>query len=298
MSIRMNYWGNSKFADWIRKLGGISPQLKVGTSKEWNEYHKTAKEKNKFIYWLTNDGLNMLQDFINWPIDKLDSFAYWIKRRFIIPSHLINTRLSKGDWHETEEKILHGMFEELIDFVEHQKASINYFCTKEKRPWYRKYLPYFIGYLVPIRSQQLGVDYLLWEIGLKKDDEWFGYSWREKKEGKEAIDKERAENPEYMKPTPQAINALRILNCYVWWKFIRPMRKDPMDESGYTDYFEKKREEKEDIFDMLESRDETPEDRMNWKKLSDKCHELEEAQFKEDTDMMIELIHIRRSLWT
>lgn len=299
MVTRINYWGNSKFADWIRKLGGIPPKLKVGTSKEWNEYHKTGKAKNKFVYWLADDGLDMLQDFVNWPMDKLDNFAYWIKRRFISPSHLINTRLSKGDWHETEEKILHGMFEELIDFVEQQKASMNVWCTeKDKRPWYRNYLPYFIGYLVPIKSQQLGIEYLLWEINLKKDDEWFGYSWREKEEGKETIDKERAENPEYMKPTHQALAALEILELYVWWKFIRPMRQDPMDESGYTDYFKKKREGKEDLFDILDDDNKTPKDKANLKKISDKWHKLEEAQFKEDTNMMIRLVNIRQSLWT
>lgn len=294
MVTRAQYWSCTKFADKIRSLGGIQPKLKVGTSKEWNDWTRTAKTKNKFIYWLADDGLDLLQDLVNWPQDKIDQFAYWINKRFIRPSHLIRTGLEKGVWHETEEKILHGMFEELVDFVECQKAGMNWSCNENKQPWTRKYLPYWVrSIFFPVRSQQLGVDYLLWEITLKKDDEWFGYTWREEKEGKEVVDKERQNNPEYMKPTPQAESALEILDLYVWWKFIRPLRQDPMDESGYTAYFERNRLEDGGVWEMIEK-----DDKDEWKKYSDKCHELEEAQYKEDEDMMIRLIKVRRSLWT
>jgi len=296
MVTRVQYWSCTKFSDKIRALGGIQPKLNAGTSKEWNDWTKAAKVKSKFFFWLADDGLDFLQDLVNWPRDKIDQFAYWINKRFIRPSHLIRTGLEKGVWHETEEKILHGMFEELIDFVECQKASMNLWCDSKKRPWYRKYLPYWFNQIfLPVRSQQLGIDYLLWEINLKKDDEWFGYTWREETEGKDVIDKERQENSEYMKPTPQGAASLEILELYVWWKFIRPMRQDPMDESGYTDYFERNRSEDDSIWETLEK---DGKDKEEWKKYSDKCHELEEAQFKEDEEMMVRLIKVRRALWT
>jgi hypothetical protein len=295
--MRVSYWSCSKFSNWLKKLGGIDPKPLAADAKGWKEYHKKAKEKNKFLYWLSEDGLDLLQDIVYWPKDKLDNFAYWFNLRFISPSHIINTRLSKGSWHETEEKMLHGMFELLVDFVEIEKASLNMWCDNSKKPWYVKYLPYFIHKFIPIRSQQLGVDYLLWETKLLKDDNWFGYTWLEEKEGKDVVDEKRKNNPEYMKPTHQAEAALEILDLYVWWKFIRPMRKDPMDESGYTEYYNSKyKNGKNSIIDMIEDNDEKIDE--EWKKCQDKMIEIEESYIKEDDEMLERLIKIRRYLWT
>lgn len=291
--MRVSYWSNSKFSKWVRNKFGASERPTAATIEGWDVFHKESKEKAPFVHWFTDDFLDDLQDVVYWPKDKLDDMSYWFYNRFVSPTHLIKTGLTKGKYHETEEKILHGVFAELVDFVEIQKASMNYRCDDKKKPFSKMFLPYFIHKVLPFRSQQLGVDYLLWEITLKKDDEWFGYSWRD---DKEQVEIDKANNPEYMKPTPQAAAAQRILDAYVWWKFIRPMRPDPMDASGYTDYFDSL--EKNGISLFSSKTKESEESKQLGKKCSDQCTEIEKQYFDEDTYYLKEIIEIRASLWT
>jgi hypothetical protein len=287
--MRARYWSHSKIVKSLREALGFPVRPTFATSKEWRAYHKACKEHNEVLDYITDEMIDNIQDAINWPVDKLNDFSYWVYNRFIDETHKINTGLKPGQWHETEERILHGMFEELVDFVEVQKACKNIWCNDKDIakfvPWWDKHLPYFLNKLIETRSQHLGVNYLLWETTLKKDNEWFGLDWKETRGEKDFI----RQNPEYMKPTPQAEAALEILDLYVWWKFLRPMRPDPMDASGYTDYFNRNRTE--DILDFESIKeDSTP--------YSQACHDLEEKYEKEDTEMMKRLIDVRRSMWT
>lgn len=292
--MRVTYWAHSKWVKKLRvKLGAPKP-LECGTSSEWKTYRKACKQWNKTLDWLLDDFIDHVQDVVYWPKDKLESFSYWIYNRFISPTHLIKTGLQKGQWHETEEKMLYGLFEELVDFVEVQKAGMNY-NDKKWIPWYDKHLPYFISKMIPWRSQHLGVNYLLWEITLLKDDEWFGIY---PGSNIERITEVRNDS-EWMQPTHQAKAAMEILELYVWWKFIRPMRPDPMDASGYTDYFAECRARTGgDIWDMLDTDSESAESKARSRACSDKCREIEEQYENEDEQMMIRLIKVRRSLWT
>ncbi len=78
------------------------------------------------------------------------------------------------------------------------------------------------------------------------------------------------DDSDYGKPTPQAENSKKILELYNWWKN-RSYRDDAHDlfskEKDGENYFVK-------------------------------IHELEQKYENEDTDMLIELIKIRTSLWT
>jgi hypothetical protein len=98
------------------------------------------------------------------------------------------------------------------------------------------------------------------------------------------------------KLTHQAIAAIEILELYNWWKHIRPLRPDPHDASGWTEYCTRKRSDDEGILDWLEDRSE--EDSKESGRILDICNAMEVAYEKEDEEMMIRLIRIRRSLWT
>ena len=284
---RSNYWGNSKLAKKLREWLNLPVPPVAATAEEWRDFNKSIKG-NK-LYWLTDDFLDKAQDVFMWPIDTLDSFSYWIYNRFIQPTHICKTDLEPGQWHESDEKIMHAMFTELVDFVECQKAWMNW-DDESCRPWWWKRYPYFIRKLIPYRSQHHGVRHLLWEISLKQDDEWFGI-YDDMPEDKK---NELRKSDNYGTLTPQAITALKILTLYVWWKFIRPMRSDPMDGSGYSEYFERRRSELKDdgVWGLL------ADDDKEWKQYSDAMHKIEEAYDREDTECMIELIKVRRNLWT
>ena len=295
--MRSNYWSLGKTATWLRKLGGVPPMPASGTSKEWSDYHKAAKKAAPFVNWLADDCLDGIQKFVCWPKDKLYSFGYYVSNRFVAQTHMLNTGLKPG-YHEVDQRLLHGMFETLVRFVEEEKAWMAYIWHSEKYerdlPFYHTMQPfnYFFRFIYP----EMGKTYLHWEASLVKDDEWFGYKWRD---DIEVAAKERAENTEYGKPTHQAEHAIEILALYHWWKNVRPLRKDPHDESGWSDHCEKARAKNDGDFWLgLSNDNDTEEERDEVRKILDLSSEIEKAHDDEDTEMMVRLVKIRQGLWT
>jgi hypothetical protein len=111
-----------------------------------------------------------------------------------------------------------------------------------------------------------GLEYLQWETTIRN-------TWLDEND------------PDYNKPTLQAEVAMWIINAYNWWTNIRPNRPDPMDVSGWSDYCDKNPE------GVSFSNDDTKE--MN--AILDK---MEREYYEEDTQMLIQLIKYRTSLWT
>jgi hypothetical protein len=106
------------------------------------------------------------------------------------------------------------------------------------------------------------------------------------------------DNPEYGKPTLQAVRAKEIKELYLWWTTVYPTRPDPHDASGWTAYCELSRLANGGGFMDILKADKSPE----LKKASNLAHKelqrIEKAYAKEDEAMMIRLIKARDSLWT
>lgn len=245
---RYNYWSCSKFADWIR--GEKKPSAL--TLDEWDDWKNNQKTNNKWRYWFSDKFLNKLQNILYFPRDVYKSIKNYIYNRFITKTHCLKTGLEPGHYYEMDHRIMHGLFNELVEFVEGEQAWMNYICSKDKKFKFKK------G-----KCAEAGIDYLIWAMSLKKDED-SGYKKGDK---------------EYGQPTQQAESAKKIFELYNWWKNIRPNRPDPHDESGWSEVFESNDEKKKK------------------KSLKDLC-KLEEKYDKEDEKMLIELIKIRKSLWT
>jgi hypothetical protein len=130
------------------------------------------------------------------------------------------------------------------------------------------------------RCPEAGIDHLNWEINLVKDRSWgLGPG-----------------DAEYGEPTEQARGALEILSLYNWWTQVYANRRDPHDESGWTEACALGRNIEGDFLSMLDNTD--PE----YVKVRDRAHarlrEIEEQREQEDTEMLIRLIKIRERLWT
>jgi hypothetical protein len=67
MAHHTNYWSCSTFADWVRG----KPKLKMGTSDEWHNWEDEAKRYHPVRYWIAEEGLGHIQDFVTWPIRTL-----------------------------------------------------------------------------------------------------------------------------------------------------------------------------------------------------------------------------------
>jgi len=75
---------------------------------------------------------------------------------------------------------------------------------------------------------------------------------------------------------------------YTWWKFIRPERRDPHDESGWSKYCEGR-----DLWS-----DTKPEDEARVKEMLAKTQEIETQYNNQDEENLIRLIKIRHQMWT
>lgn len=278
MAQRSNYWSCSKFADWLRGTakGGAK------TSDGWDEWNKTAETAHPIRYWIAEEALDAVQNFIWWPVDKIYDIKYYINNRYITRTHSLTAHprdIKPGQWCDVGNRFLPCLFNELQDFVEIELAWWHLAWNKEDRPKYN--MPWWAAGWWRVRTwrcPQAGLDNLKWQSELV---------WKEEecKPGSKSIGK----------PTPQAERALEILALYKWWTEVHPNRPDPHDASGWTEYCDKKRELNEG---RLFGGKETPELKKMATKTLKLSQKIEADYEKEDEAMMIRLIKIRNSLWT
>ena len=282
MAQHSNYWSCTPFADWLRG----TKKLSAGTSEEWDNWTTAAQMKHNFRYWLAEEALGHIQDFVTWPVRSLYSVKYYINNRWVSRTHSLTAHprdIKPGQWQDVGNRFLPCLFNELQDFVEVESAWMHIaWGSKEDRA---KYNPPFwaSGWWRwrTWRCPQAGIDHLDWAMTLVMDDN-MGVE-----EGSE----------HYGKPTGQAERAKELKELYIWWTVTYRNRPDPYDASGWTAHCEAMRVKYPgSFFSSLNSKD--AED----KKASDKAHKLlskiEAAYEKEDEAMMIRLIKARDSLWT
>jgi hypothetical protein len=276
--MRSNYWSCGKFADWLRG----TPKLKAGTGKEWRLWNKAAKETHPIRYWIVEEGLDWLQNVVNWPMDRIHDVRYYINNRWITRSHALTAHprdIKPGNWCDVGNRFLPCLFNELVNFVEVEQAWHHVMWDGEARkkfhvPWHRRFLRFRTW-----RCPDAGIEHLIWASGLKLSEDM-------------GVDKD---SEGYGEPTHQAKNAQEILALYRWWKIERPKRPDPMEASGWSAYCESIRSKGRDFFDF---EDKTEEEAVASRTALDKSNEMEAAYEAEDEAMMIRLIKVRDSLWT
>ena len=276
---RSSYWSCSKFADWLRG----TPKLPAGTSKEWKQWRLASKDAHPFRHWLVEEGLDYLQNLVNWPTDKLNDIRYYINNRWVSHSHRLTAHprdIKPGSWSDVGNRFLPCLFNELVDFVEIEQAWHHVLWSEEDRkkyqvPWWRR------GFLRwrTWRCPEAGLEYLRWAADLKMDES-MGL-----KPGDEG----------WGEPTYQAKAAQEIIELYTWWTEVYPKRPDVHNASGWSDYCDNRRNGGVDFLDL---EDRTPEEAKRCSEALDKMRELELQYANEDEAMMIRLIKIRESLWT
>lgn len=274
-----NYWSCSKFADWLR--GTSKPHAE--TSKGWRVWNEVAKKSHPVRYWIAEELLDGVQSFLRLPIDTLYGIKYYINNRWVTRTHCLTAHprdIKPGHWQDVGYRFLPCLFNELVDFVEIELAW--WHIAWEGKSVRSKYnAPFWAtGWFRwrTWRCRQAGLDNLTWQMGLKHDEEWIG-----------------ADDPNYGKPTQQAINAKEIHDLYHWWTVVRPARPDAFDASGWSAICDRRREK---YGSSLDWDNESEEEREEVRRSLDLSNKLEEEYEQEDEAMMIRLVKIRRSLWT
>lgn len=263
-----NYWSCSKFANWLRG----TPKPRAATLEGWDDWKAVAKSSRPFRYWLAEEGLDHLQKFLRLPIDALYSVKYYIVNRWVTKTHVLSTGLKPGKWHELDERLIHGMFNELVNFVEVELAWMHVVWDEAARKQFN--VPFW-GYgwwrFRTWRCKEAGLANLDWQRSIV-NNETYGVE-----PGDEA----------YGTPTRQAINAQEILDLYTWWTVTRPARPDPYIVSGWTELCSRTPGGGVRAMNHDESRT-----------ALDLIDKLEQQYDDEDDQMMTRLIKVRKSLWT
>ncbi len=280
MAQRSNYWSCTPFADWIRgiKKGGAK------TGRGWREWEQEGKQLHPIRYWIAEEALDAIQNFLWWPIDQIHSIKYYINNRWVTKTHALTAHprdIPRGQWRDVGNRFLPCLFNELTEFVEVELAwwHIAWSEKDEKKKYDAPFWASGWFRWRTWRCPQAGLDNLKWQSELVwKEDEGF-----------------EPGDPKIGKPTYQAEKALEILALYKWWKEVYPNRPDPHDASGWLAYCDLRREQGYHLLDMD---DKTPEMAEMCRIALGKSQEIENAYEAEDEAMMIRLIKIRNSLWT
>jgi hypothetical protein len=284
MAHHSKYWSCTPFADWLRGTA----KLQAGTAEEWDEWTTTAKMKHNFRYWLAEEFLGNLQDFVTWPTRKMYDLKYYINNRWITRTHALTAHrrdIKPGEWRDVGNRFLPCLFNELVEFVEVELAWWQIAWCSDKEVLAKYKTPFWAKGWWRVRTwrcKQAGLDNLDWQSKLRwAEDEGF-------EPGDERIGQ----------LTPQAKNAQEILDLYKWWTEVYHQRPDPHDASGWTEYCARKRKEygETGLGFMKESAD--PDTRALGDTALKKTQEIEAAYEAEDEEMMIRLIKVRNSLWT
>lgn len=203
--MRINYWSCSKFAKWCWILVGVKP-MGSGSSEHFHTWDTEQQKNHPFLFWFTEEFLDSAQDVYMWIPDQIDKVRAYYVNRFVDKIHYLPTGLKPGIYSDASERLLRGMFETLVDFVEVEKASMQRSCGDET-----KKSPFLTNWR-RCRDPELGIKYLQWEMSLT-DDENGGIH------------------------THQAEKAREILELYLWWKNIYPNRPDPYDTPELNTYY-------------------------------------------------------------
>lgn len=269
--MKEKYWSYSKFADVIR--GTEKPLYASGDG--WYEWKKEAKKKHPIRFWIVEEGFDYVQEFVNWPINTLYKAKYYVTNRWIDQSNALvahRNHIKPGDYMDLSERMLICLFDELVDFVEIEKAYSNYRWSEEKQKgmkWWQ------VGRwrTRTWRSAEAGIEHLKWEMTLDNSDF------------------KKDEEPVVL--TGQALDAKEILDLYTWWTETYPNRPDPYEVSGWSDYCADKCARGYGLF-----RKDPTENKQKTSEMLDQIRKMEEEYAREEEEMLIRLIKIRKGLWT
>lgn len=238
------------------------------TSRGWNLFSKEFKKEAPIRFWIDNTFRRNVILPIKW---KYDAIHNWFRVRTVRRLHVISTGLTPG-YYSTGERILHGNFNLLKNFVEIEqaRATQRWSDDYEMSVWER-YLPFY-GLLFPYRDPAAGIKHFEWAATL--DDPTL---------------------PPGDQSVRQARDAKEVLILYKWWITDRPGRTEipyPKRPPG--------KEVSLDVFS--DDEDDQSEEMKNYRQLRhdamDKRIAQESAWEDEDSEMLIRLMKIRAGLWS
>ena len=230
----------------------------------WNEFEDEFKKEAPIRYFIKYHIVLQIGGFFA----SLSQIGWAIRYRTVSKYHIVNTLLEPG-YQEIDTRMLHASFELLVDYVEIECANMAQIADRHKliaeRGWKHSYLPRMLK-IKEFRSRELGMQHLQWETTLNA-----------------------AELSEYERSPHQAAKAVQVIILYTWWKDVYPNREEipaPDGERVGLEFLSKK---------WKKANPKMSAEIGQWSKDS---YQRELDWDKEEEEMLIALMKIRKGLWT
>jgi len=129
IKFRVKYWSCTKLADIIR---GEKKPFALSFN-DWDIWKEKQRKERPWRYWMSDTVLRKLQNLIYYPSDLwYGRIRCYIKNRYLTQTHNLKTGLKKGEWHDLDTRILYGLFNELVEFVEVELAHLSKWDRNKK----------------------------------------------------------------------------------------------------------------------------------------------------------------------
>ena len=135
----------------------------------------------------------------------INNAYWWVRHRTVDRYNIVHIKSLKPGYYDTDTRLLHSMFDLLVEFVEHEWVSIQFdsmrYEGKIKLKWWQMKRSYIKAHMNELLAAYI--------TDLKTITD---------------------EDPELNKELQiQASEKLEIVALYEWYKHLRPNRKDPID---------------------------------------------------------------------
>lgn len=117
---RHNHWSCSSFIKKVRAMVGLDSPFAM-SREDWDIHYKKCKEKAPFWHWLTDDGVDILQNILYFPSDLLHSINVYISN-IKNKTHVLDGGLKAGQWYDLSTRITLCLFSELEKYIEKEKG--------------------------------------------------------------------------------------------------------------------------------------------------------------------------------
>ena len=129
IKFRNKYWSCTKLADIIR---GEKKPFALSFD-DWDLWKEKQRKERPWRYWMSDTVLRKLQNLIYYPSDLwYGRIRCYIKNRYLTQTHNLKTGLKKGEWYDLDTRILHGLFNELVEFVEVELSHLSKWDRNKK----------------------------------------------------------------------------------------------------------------------------------------------------------------------
>jgi hypothetical protein len=264
------YYPNSKFFSWLRNSVFKLDKPYALPWGGWDKWEIETRQARPWAYFFCETLPEILEKPAEWFVDPLYNARYYLRNRFVSKTHYLKTKLEPGQYYEFEKRILHGLFTELVDFVEIEQASHHVAWDEEARekfktPWHQQHRLFRIA---EWRCPEAGIAYLQWAMDLDEPDH-------------------------------QRESAREIMILYTWWQEVYLKRQDPWLETGFRAFWDSMEAKYGDNWLGIGQRSKlTKTERAEYDRLHKAVDDLEQARELEEEEMMIRLVKLRKALWT